>query len=70
MTDVYYPKAKMEAILAEAQIPAGAAEDGALFSENAGAPGSTFVTLIRLDTSGKDCYVWDGTQYVKIGEYA
>lgn len=41
-----------------------------LFSTNAGLPGAVFVSLIRLDTTNKHCYVWDGTQYVKISDYA
>lgn len=41
-----------------------------LFSSNAGVPGAVFVSFIRLDTTNKLCYAWDGTQYVKIADYA
>jgi hypothetical protein len=43
---------------------------GMLFSTNAGVPGATFVSAIRLDSTNKLVYAWDGTQYVKIGDYA
>lgn len=46
------------------------AEAGALFSSNAGVPGAVFVSFIRLDTTNKLCYAWDGAQYVKIADYA
>lgn len=42
----------------------------AILSTVAGAPGSTFVTLIRIDTTGKHTYVWDGDSYVLIADYA
>lgn len=64
MADQYFPSRWF------AQIFALLASSGALFSSNAGVPGATFVTLIRLDTTNKLCYVWDGTQYVKIADYA
>ena len=47
-----------------------AAVGTALFSTNAGVPGATFVTPLRLDTTNKHLYVWDGTQYVKVSDYA
>lgn len=41
-----------------------------IFSTNAGAPGGVFVTLFRLDSAAKHLYIWDGTQYVKVSDYA
>jgi hypothetical protein len=40
-----------------------------LFSTNAGAPGATFVTVLRLDTTNKHLYVWNGSAYVKVSDY-
>jgi hypothetical protein len=62
-----------ERIVAATEAPDYAGDGdaaGTLFSSNAGVPGATFVTLIRLDTTNKLCYVWDGSQYVKIADYA
>ena len=71
----YYPTDWFQALLTAATtlnpseifaaIPASV-----FFSTNAGVPGATFVSLIRVDSTNKHCYVWDGTQYVKISDYA
>lgn len=59
-----------DAVPTLAQVCAAGSDTGALFSSNAGAPGSTFVSVIRLDTTNKLCYVWNGTSYTKIADYA
>lgn len=63
----YYPEAIPT--LTEV-IAAGSDTTGALFSTNAGVPGSTFVTPIRLDSTNKLLYVWNGTSYTKVADYA
>lgn len=51
-------------------LNAGSDTGGALFSTNAGVPGSSFVTPIRLDSTNKLLYVWNGTSYTKVADYA
>jgi hypothetical protein len=72
---MYYPTAAFRRILVALGILDSVATTkiaggSQLFSSVAGVPGATFVTAIRLDTTNKLCYVWDGSQYVKIADYA
>lgn len=51
-------------------LAAGSDAAGGLFSTNAGVPGSTFVTPLRLDSTNKHLYIWNGSAYVKVSDYA
>jgi hypothetical protein len=51
-------------------LAAGSDSAGGLFSTNAGVPGSTFITPLRLDSTNKHLYVWNGTSYTKVSDYA
>lgn len=62
-TGPYYPTAWFAAMV-------GDNSNSTFFTTNAGVPGSTFVSLLRLDTTNKHLYAWDGTQYVKVSDYA
>lgn len=42
---------------------------GALVSYVAGAPGSSYVSPLRADTSAKKLYAWNGSAYAQIGAW-